>query len=602
MAVNDKILDDLTRHQVYIQRFSNSTVRKVLSVLRRSDARIVERLLRNDLTALSRRRQERLLTEMRRNIESAFEDATGALHLELEGLAAYEGEYQLDMFRRVLPVALDTVTPSAEQIMAAVNGRPFQGRLLREVYQDLPRTTFRRLRETIRAGIIEGRTTDEIVRDIRGRKSQGFKDGVLGRGRRDTEAVVRTAVNHTANTAREYTYERNDDLVKGVRWNSTLDSRTSSVCRARDGKIYEPGKGPRPPAHFNCRSSTSPVIKSWRELGIDLDEAPEGTRASMNGQVPADQDYDTWLRKQPREFQNEVLGPARAKLFRSGMKVDRFVDRKGRELTLDQIRSQEKPRSPKAKVVPKKKRELSYKKFKGVQSLAQAQDEIESKGIAAVSALKGVTLRGLNIIISASMEAKERFNLGRLDFIGPFSRDNRYRYPKVQNANAAVSPEAKAMHIPVKFGEMAEAQRQIDLKKARASKFEDERFSELHRSSDIPDEVRRRVEKMAPGDYTWSITAETAEAERAKTIFHEYGHVLHLIEKEPGRKINAFLAADRPLSQGWQLLVSKYAGANDYEYIAETFAIYMTRPVSEHYRIHPNLLAIYRELDVEYDA
>lgn len=342
MAANDDLSDALTRHQIYLQRYGNATVRKILALLKRSDARIVERLLREDLSALSRARQERLLTEMRRIIESAYTDATGALQLDLETLATYEGEYQLDLFRRVLPVKLETVAPSADQLLAAVNSRPFQGKLLKEVYTELSASAFRKVRDTIRAGIVEGRTTDQVVRDIRGRRSMGFRDGILESNRRATETVVRTAINHTANTAREYTYERNGNLIKGVRWNSTLDGRTSAVCRARDGKVYEPGKGPRPPAHFNCRSSTSPVTKSWRELGFDIDELPPATRASMNGRVPADQDYDTWLRKQPKAFQEEVLGPTRAKLFRKGLKMERFVDRKGSTLTLNELKRLER--------------------------------------------------------------------------------------------------------------------------------------------------------------------------------------------------------------------------------------------------------------------
>jgi SPP1 gp7 family putative phage head morphogenesis protein len=342
MAVNDDLLDELTRHQIFLQRFGNATARKVLALLKRSDARLIERLLRDDLTELSRTRQETLLRELRRIINGAFEDATGALQIDLDGLAVYEGEYQTDLFRRVLPVKLETVAPAADQILAAVNSRPFQGKLLKEVYSELSTSSFRKVRDAIRAGIVEGRTTEQIVRDLRGTKAQGFKDGILDTNRRATEAVVQTAVNHTANTAREYTYERNADLVKGVRWNSTLDGRTSAVCRARDGKVYDPGRGPRPPAHFNCRSSTSPVLASWRDLGFDIDELPPSTRASMNGQVPADQDYDTWLRKQPRAFQVEVLGETKAKLFRAGLKMDRFVDRKGQEFTLDELKRRER--------------------------------------------------------------------------------------------------------------------------------------------------------------------------------------------------------------------------------------------------------------------
>ena len=342
MSVNDDLLDALTRHQVYLQRLSGGIVRKVIALLNRSDARIVERLLSEDVSSLSRTRQERLLSEIRRIVEGAYEDATGALQIELEGLAEYEGEFQLDLFRRTVPVDLETVTPSGEQIIAAVNSRPFQGKLLREVYKELPAASFRRVRDAIRGGFVEGLTTGQIVRSIRGTRAQGYKDGILQQGRRETEAVVRTATNHTANTAREYIYERNASLIKGVRWNATLDGRTTLICASRDGKVYDPGKGPRPPAHFNCRSSTSPVLKSWRELGFDADEVPAGTRASMDGQVPADTTYDAWLRKQPRAFQDEVLGQKKAALFREGVKVDRFVDRRGREFTLDELKRRER--------------------------------------------------------------------------------------------------------------------------------------------------------------------------------------------------------------------------------------------------------------------
>ena len=110
----------------------------------------------------------------------------------------------------------------------------------------------------------------------------------------------------------------------------------------RDGTVYKPGKGPRPPAHFNCRSSTSPVTKSWRELGFDIDELPPATRASMNGQVPSDQTYDGFLRGQDKGFQEEVLGKRKAELFRGGLKTDRFVDKSGKEYTLDQLRKRER--------------------------------------------------------------------------------------------------------------------------------------------------------------------------------------------------------------------------------------------------------------------
>jgi hypothetical protein len=58
----------------------------------------------------------------------------------------------------------------------------------------------------------------------------------------------------------------------------------------------------------------------------------------MDGQVPASLTYPKWLKKQPKEIQDEVLGKSKAKLFRSGkLKITQFVDRRNRPLTLKEL-------------------------------------------------------------------------------------------------------------------------------------------------------------------------------------------------------------------------------------------------------------------------
>lgn len=339
--VNDAILDVLTGHSVGLQRLSNATVRKIIALLKRSDERILERLASEGGSEISRERLETLLANIRVIVEGLYEDATGQLKADLDKLAEYEAEYQADMFRRVVPVEVDWVTPSPFQIIAATNSRPFQGKLMREWFTDLPADAFKRLRNAIRAGVVEGRTIDQIVREIRGTRAQGFKDGILEINRRAAEVTVRTAVAHTANAARNEMYRANSRLLKGVQWVSTLDSRTSLYCMAHDGKVYPLDAGPRPPAHPNCRSVVTPVVKSLAEMGIKGKDLPPGTRASMDGAVAGDLDYDAWLRKKPQSFQESVLGKEKAKLFRAGLKLDRFISRAGDELTLDELKQRE---------------------------------------------------------------------------------------------------------------------------------------------------------------------------------------------------------------------------------------------------------------------
>ena len=56
------------------------------------------------------------------------------------------------------------------------------------------------------------------------------------------------------------------------------------------------------------------------------------------GTVPAKQTYSEFFAEQSKAFQDDVLGPTRAKLFRDGnLKLSKFVNRNGDELTLAQL-------------------------------------------------------------------------------------------------------------------------------------------------------------------------------------------------------------------------------------------------------------------------
>lgn len=122
-------------------------------------------------------------------------------------------------------------------------------------------------------------------------------------------------------------------------------------CAARDGLQYEPGThdpighdlpwdGGPGNRHWGCRSTSSPVLKSWRELGFDRDELPAATRASMDGQVPQDTSFEAWLSRQSQERQDAVLGPGRAQLWRDGGLTFRdLIDGNGRELTVEELRA-----------------------------------------------------------------------------------------------------------------------------------------------------------------------------------------------------------------------------------------------------------------------
>merc|ERR1712072_142690 len=100
---------------------------------------------------------------------------------------------------------------------------------------------------------------------------------------------------------------------------------------------------------MGCRCTVVPFIKSEKELGLPPTKQMRTTRASMNGQVPASQTYGEWLIEQPIDVQEKVLGVTKAKLFRDGkLKIGQFTNRKGKTLTLDQLREIEGRKAKKA--------------------------------------------------------------------------------------------------------------------------------------------------------------------------------------------------------------------------------------------------------------
>ena len=358
MNVNDRLLDRAVDHEVDLRRYQQSVVRRLISRLNQSDAALIA-LLTVVLMSIDRSRftveaLERRLAEVRKTNAKAFESVFTPLEREMRDLAALEAKAQEQAMRQTLPAAVRLAFPvegvASAQVAAAALSRPFQGRLLSGWAANVEASRMTAIRNAVRQGFVQGQTTADIIKAIRGTKANGYADGVLNRGRREIAAIVQTALAHTAETARVEFTKANRGIIKAVRWVSTLDERTSSQCKIRDGLEYTPddfqpighnvpwGDGPGR-LHFNCRSTYTNVTKSWRELGLDMDELPTGTRASMDGQVPADLTYRDWIMRQSPERQNEILGSARAALMRSG-RVDfpEFYDAKGKLLTIEELR------------------------------------------------------------------------------------------------------------------------------------------------------------------------------------------------------------------------------------------------------------------------
>lgn len=378
-TVNELLLDALIRHQTYLLRYSSSLRNRMLAMLGRTEddlGMLIRDKLRNSTGLNSSgdvRRMEALLEAVTTLRNSAWTDANTFLMDEMAELGYQEPIFTDGLVKTVAPVLVETVLPPARQLRAIVNTRPFDGALLKDWAAGLATEDVRRIHGAIQMGMIAGEGSDTIARRVIGTQALNGSDGVLQMTRRQVEAITRTAVQHVANSARNDYMQENADIMLGEMFVATLDSRTTPVCRANDGKVFKVGTGPRPPLHIACRSlrvatldgevlgnrpykssTTKQLLREYtdeRKLGrvSKRDDLPRGTKGdydawarkkvrALTGTVPRSTSYQTWLKAQTQTFQNDTLGVTKAKLFRDGgLALDKFVAADGSELNLSQL-------------------------------------------------------------------------------------------------------------------------------------------------------------------------------------------------------------------------------------------------------------------------
>lgn len=166
--------------------------------------------------------------------------------------------------------AVQSINMTAEQIRAWFQDTPLGGGSLQAwVDNAFSNGVKNSLLTTIRKAGIEGKGTAATVKRI--------MSTALDEGFRITESeaatLARTYVQTANNQAMEAVYKANEGIIKGYKRVETLDNRTCIICALADGTEYGlHEKRPALPAHANCRGIWTPITKTWRDFGIDMDE------------------------------------------------------------------------------------------------------------------------------------------------------------------------------------------------------------------------------------------------------------------------------------------------------------------------------------------
>lgn len=339
LTANRRILDYLIRHGVFIERYKTSLANSILAMFNDSVAVDIEKqVIKNFGRGTVTEEKVVALAKELSFVRDAYKVMADKTHSELGKLAISEGTWHKTILQDSVPVQIDFKVPPPATLKALASETYVRGKFVKNWFVDMGAQTRDQVVSQINIGMVEGQGIEDITRRIIGTKAANYSDGILEASRRNIDVLVRTSVSSINSNVRKTMYTENDDIIKRETWDATLDMRTCQACMALDRQEFEIGLGPQTPLHWNCRCVRLPVLKSWKELGIDLQEAPAGTRASMDGQVPESVNYGRWLKGQDSETQDEILGPGKAALFRRGtVSIDRFIDSRNRPLTLGQL-------------------------------------------------------------------------------------------------------------------------------------------------------------------------------------------------------------------------------------------------------------------------
>jgi SPP1 gp7 family putative phage head morphogenesis protein len=329
--------DIVSRHQVHLERLKAGYAQDYEVAIRKADKDIqdvLRRLKVETLDELTRKDLKELLVALREAQAPYYVKAMDNIAANFALLATAEAafEYQLigTLSQAQLRKAANAYALALRQPISAT------GELLEPFLTDLSAREVKRVENEVMKSVAQGRTISQTVAAVRGTKRNNYQDGVLQRNWDDARTVIRTATQHVSSMARQATWVANSDIIDSYQVVATLDGKTSQQCKSLDTKVFKIGKGPMPPFHPNCRTTTVPYFAP-----SEFDDG--ATRSAEFGPVDVNTSYYEWLKQQPEPFQVDALGPTRAKLFRSGgLSAKEFsdlnLDRNFQPLTLTEMR------------------------------------------------------------------------------------------------------------------------------------------------------------------------------------------------------------------------------------------------------------------------
>ena len=344
------IPESFYRQSIDLNRYSNRIAREIVTNYNNVILDLTNKLATIDevTSPATVARIRAMLAQFKESLEGWSVEGTAYMADQLQSLAVFQTEFVASELQKVLPVGavnVNTVQVSGNFARSLVYTDPTRinvftlptlesqvrrtfsltaakgsvitlpsGEVIEKAFRGIASAQADFISREIRVGITEGESIAKIARRLRGRLQFGANQEMTARAQalaggsgmklanNQVRTIVRTSVNQVQTMANQAVYSANQDITKKYEYVATLDARTTALCGSLDGKKFKYGEGPEPPQHFNCRSTTVPIIDD-----DDLRRRFPDTRPSEVGRVPQDLSYPDWLKRNPN-MQTQALG------------------------------------------------------------------------------------------------------------------------------------------------------------------------------------------------------------------------------------------------------------------------------------------------------
>jgi SPP1 gp7 family putative phage head morphogenesis protein len=301
-----ELFDIVVRRQIYIEGLKAKQGQQwavALAQLRRELEQRLSLVNVEDLGEMTKTALRELIRDLRAIARRVFDPWLSKLIAWLQEFVAIDAEMLAALYT---PYAEDEEAADALQeaasddLYAGAIAAPLAatGTLALPFLLALLPSTMVRLERLVLQHYAQRSKAAELRKAIVGTAAAKFSDGAIRNIQRQAQAATNTVLQHLANQVNE---RMGHKIVGFYEWVSVLDDRTTAICRERDGKRYPYMRGPLPPAHINCRSTTVP--------------SPIGAPKTPDG-------FADWLKTQPFEFIKDALYGQRSARYESTPAID----------------------------------------------------------------------------------------------------------------------------------------------------------------------------------------------------------------------------------------------------------------------------------------